>query len=368
MQVAGLGSMGTLGLSQLGKRILFPFGDLATSTLIIDPGSSNTRIYHPESGLLLSEPSLVARNTLTGEIVAFGKEAKELLGRTSRFIDVLSPLRNGRIADLDAAAAMLKFFLHKALPRRVRNPEMIIAVPSAATPLERRAMIGAASRAHASNVLLVEQCLMAAVGAGLSITTPTGSVIADIGGGTTDIAVVSFGGLVYSRSVPVGGLQMDRAIADYLRLKQHVLIGDSTAEQIKLEMGSAAPLERGLQFGVTGRDVVTGLPCDVTLTDVDIRDILGETLDQIGTEILTALQHVPPELLGDIKMRGIVLTGGISQLRNIEQRFRNMTGLPVSVADNPFENILRGAAKLLRDPKVLGRLSIREEQTLKRAA
>lgn len=360
--------MGTTGLGQLGKRLLFPFGDPATSTLILDPGSSNTRIYHPVRGLLLSEPSLVARNTLTDEIVGFGKEAKELVGRTSRFIEVLSPLRNGKIADLDAAAAMLKFFLHKALPRRVRNPAMVIGVPSAATPLERRAMITAATRAHASEVRLVEQCLMVAVGAGLPITTPTGSVIADIGGGTTDVAVVSFGGLVYSRSVPVGGLEMDRAIGDYLRLKHHVLIGDSTAEQIKLEMGSAAPLERGLQFGVTGRDVVTGLPRDVTLTDVDIRDILGETLDQIGTAILNVLEHVPPELLGDIKVRGIVLTGGISQLRNIEERFRGVTGLPVSVADHPFENVLLGAAKLLRDPKMLARLSIREEQTLMRAA
>ena len=368
MQVAVFGSMGSLGLTQLGRRVLFPFGDSSPNTLIIDPGSSNTRIYHPVRGLLLSEPSVVARNSLTSEIVGYGKEAKELLGRTSRFIEVISPLRNGRIADLDAAAAMLKFFLHRALPRRLRNPAMIIAVPSAATPLERRAMIIAGKRANATDVVLVEQSLMVAVGVGLSITTATGSVIADIGGGTTEVGVVSFGGLVYSRSVPVGGLQMDRAIADYLRLKHHVLIGDATAEQIKLEMGSAAPLDRGLHYGVTGRDLVTGMPRDVSLTDVEIRDILGETLDQIGAAILSAVEHVPPELLGDIKDRGIVLSGGISQLRNIEERVRKATGLPVSVADNPFENVLLGAAKLLRDPKMLARLSIREEQTLKRAA
>ena len=360
--------MGTMGFSQLGKRVLFPFGDSSTNSLIIDLGTSNTRIYHPVRGLLLNEPSLVARNLLTGEIVGFGKEAKELLGRTSRFIEVVSPLRNGKIADLDAAAAMLNFFLRRALPRRLRNPAMIIAVPSAATPLERRAVMVAAKRANASDVLLVEQSLMVAVGVGLPITTPTGSVVADIGGGTTEVAVVSFGGLVYSHSVPVGGLEMDRAISDYLRLKHHVLIGDATAEQIKLEMGSAAPLERGLHYGVTGRDLATGMPHDVSLTDVEIRDILGEALGQVGVAILSAIEHVPPELLGDIKDRGIVLTGGVSQLRNIEERFRGVTGLPVSVADKPFNNVLLGTAKLLRDPKMLARLSIREELTLKRAA
>lgn len=359
--------MATLALIQKAKCILFPFGDSSSNTLIIDLGTSNTRIYHPVRGLLLNEPSLVARNLLTGGIVGFGAEAKEILGRTSRFIEVVSPMRNGKLADLDSASAMLKFFLQRALPRRFRNPAMIIAVPSSATPLERRAVMVAATQANASDVLLVEQSLMVAVGVDLPITAPTGSVIVDIGGGTTEVAVVSFGGLVYSHSVPVGGLEMDRAIADYLRLKHHVLIGDATAEQIKLEMGSAAPLERGLHYGVTGRDLATGMPRDVSLTDVEIRDILGETLDQIGSTILSALEHVPPELLGDIKIRGIVLTGGISQLRNIDERFRRITGLPVSVADNPFENVLLGAAKLLRDPKMLARLSIREELTLRRA-
>ena len=360
--------MGTLGLAQLGKRVLFPFGDSSSNTLIIDLGSSNTRIYHPVRGLLLNEPSLVARNILTGEIAAFGGEAKELLGRTSRFIEVVSPMRNGKIADLDAASAMLKYFLHRALPRRFRNPAMIIGVPSSATPLERRAVVTAATQAHASDVVLVEQSLMVAVGVGLPITSPTGSVVVDIGGGTTEVAVVSFGGLIYSHSVPVGGLEMDRAIADYLRSKHHVLIGDATAEQIKVEMGSAAPLERGLHYGVTGRDLATGMPRDVSLTDVEIRDILGEALNQIDVAILTAIEHVPPELLGDIKDRGIVLTGGVSQLRNIEERFRKMIGLPASVADDPFNNVLFGAAKLLRDPKMLAELSIREELTLKRAA
>ncbi|PYY00914.1 MAG: rod shape-determining protein [Acidobacteria bacterium] len=360
--------MGTLGLGQLGRRVLFPFGDSSTNSLILDLGSSNTRIYHPVRGLLLNEPSLVARNILTGETVAFGTDAKEILGRTSRFIEVVSPLRNGKVADLDATAAMLKFFLHRAQPRRLRNPGMIIAVPSSATPLERRAVVAAATRANASDVLLVEQTLLIAVGVGLPITTPTGSVIAAIGGGTTEVAVVSFGGLVYSRSMPVGGLDMDRAIADYLRSKHHVLIGDSTAEQIKLEMGSAAPLERGLHYGVTGRDLATGMPRDVSLTDVEIRDILAEALDRIGTAILNAIEHAPPELLGDIRNRGIVLAGGVSQLRNIEARFRKLTGLPVLVADDPFNNVLLGAAKLLRDPKMLARLSIREELTLKRAA
>lgn len=360
--------MATIALVQMAKSVLFPFGDSSTNSLIIDLGSSNTRIYHPVRGLLLNEPSQIARNILTDEMLGFGAEAKELLGRTSRFIEVVSPMRNGKVADLDGAAAMLKFFLQRALPRRFRNPAMIIAVPSSATPLERRAVVAAATQANASEVLLVEQSLMVAVGVGLPITTPTGSVVVDIGGGTTEVAVVSFGGLVYSHSVPVGGLEMDRAIADYLRLKHHVLIGDATAEQIKLEMGSAAPFERGLHYGVTGRDLATGMPRDVSLTDIEIRDILGEALDQIGVAILTAIEHVPPELLCDIKDRGIVLTGGISQLRNIDERFRRLTGLPVSVTDNPFESVLLGAAKLLRDPKMLAKLSIREELTLKRAA
>lgn len=357
-----------IGIGELSRRVLFPFGDSSANTLIVDLGSSNTRIYHPVRGLLLNEPSLVARNLLTAEVIAFGKEAKELLGRTSRFIEVASPVENGRITDLDAAGAMLKFFLHKASPRRFRSAALIVAVPSGATPLERRTMTLLSDRTNAPNIVLVEQCLMAAIGIGLPITTPTGSVIVDIGGGTTEIGIVSFGGLVFSRSLSLGGLQMDRAIMDYLRVQHHVLIGDSTAEQIKLEMGSAAPLERGLQFGVTGRDLATGLPKDVSLTDVDIRDVLGETLDQIGTAILAALEHVPPELLGDIKQRGIVLTGGVSMLRNIEQRFRALIGLPVSVAENPFENVLRGAAQLLRDPKIMAQLSIREELMMKQAA
>ena len=391
--------MGTLGLGQLGRRVLFPFGDSSTNSLILDLGSSNTRIYHPVRGLLLNEPSLVARNiTFADQAAGTRYHLSKLDLKTGRIANgVTTPVdfsanvvsekdktqldtklktkltfdldkKLYRFADLDATAAMLKFFLHRAQPRRLRNPGMIIAVPSSATPLERRAVVAAATRANASDVLLVEQTLLIAVGVGLPITTPTGSVIAAIGGGTTEVAVVSFGGLVYSRSMPVGGLDMDRAIADYLRSKHHVLIGDSTAEQIKLEMGSAAPLERGLHYGVTGRDLATGMPRDVSLTDVEIRDILAEALDRIGTAILNAIEHAPPELLGDIRNRGIVLAGGVSQLRNIEARFRKLTGLPVLVADDPFNNVLLGAAKLLRDPKMLARLSIREELTLKRAA
>jgi rod shape-determining protein MreB len=319
--------------------------------------------------LLLSEPSLLARNSATGETIAFGSEARDLIGRTSPWVEVISPLRNGVIAQVDAAESMLGFFLRKAYRRpRLRNPLMVIAVPSGTTAVERRAVLSAAYRANASDVFLVEQCLMAAIGLDLPITVPMGNILVDIGGGTTDVAVVSFGGLVYSRTARIGGQHLDRAIVDHIRNHHHVLIGEPTAEKIKLEIGSAAPWGRGVQLGVVGRDLITGLPREVTLTDAEIRDVLAPGIRQIAGVIRDSLERVPPELMADINARGIVLTGGTSQLKNIDCPIREHIGVPVSVAEEASHNVLLGAAKVLRDPKLLAKLAIREELTLKKAA
>jgi rod shape-determining protein MreB len=329
-----------------------------TTDLAIDLGTANTCVYAPGRGIVLNEPSVVASNTVSSRVEAVGTAAKEMLGRTPGHMVAIKPLRDGVIADFEAAEKMLAYFVRKAHRRSgwVR-PRVVIGVPAEITPVERRAVQESAYRARASEVHLVDEAMAAAVGTGMPITDPTGNMIVDIGGGTTDIAVISLAGIVYSRSVRVAGNEMDEAIIDHMKKTHGLLIGERTAENIKIELGSAAPLEERLKMEVKGRHLSNGVPTTVRINDGEIRDALAETVNVIVRAVRDALERVPPELSADICERGIVLTGGGSLLKNLDQRIREDTFLPVAMAEDPLASVVLGAGKMLDDPSLLRRLA-----------
>jgi rod shape-determining protein MreB len=329
-----------------------------TTDLAIDLGTANTCVYAPGRGIVLNEPSVVAFNTVSSRVEAVGTAAKEMLGRTPGHMVAIKPLRDGVIADFEAAEKMLAYFVRKAHRRSswVR-PRVVIGVPAEITPVERRAVQESAYRARASEVHLVDEAMAAAVGTGMPITEPTGNMIVDIGGGTTDIAVISLAGIVYSRSVRVAGNEMDEAIIDHMKKSHALLIGERTAEHIKIEVGSAAPLEQRLTMEVRGRHLTDGVPSTVIVDDREIRDALTETVNVIVRAVRDALERVPPELSGDICERGIVLTGGGSLLKNFDKRLRDDTLLPVSMAEDPLSSVVMGAGKMLDDPSLLRRVA-----------
>jgi rod shape-determining protein MreB len=335
------------------------FFSLFSRDLAIDLGTANTLVYARGKGIVVNEPSIVAINKNTNEVEAVGKEAKEMLGRTPGNIVAVRPMRDGVIADFKITERMLTYFIRKAHNRKMLvRPRIVIGVPSEITPVEKRAVQDSAYRAKASEVHLVEQAMMAAIGAGLPITEPSGNMIVDIGGGTTDIAVISLSGIVYSRSVRVAGNEMDDAIMHYLKRKFNLLIGERTAEQIKIEIGSAFPLDRPLNMEVKGRDLIEGIPKTITVVDAEIREALSECVDTIVNAIRVALERTPPELSADISDRGIVLTGGGALLKNLDSRIRDETGLPVSIADDPLASVVLGTGKLLSDFKLLRKVSL----------
>jgi len=335
------------------------FFSLFSRDLAIDLGTANTLVYAKGKGIVVNEPSIVAINKNTNEVEAVGKEAKEMLGRTPGNIVAVRPMRDGVIADFKVTERMLTYFIHKAHNRKMLvRPRIVIGVPSEITPVEKRAVQDSAYRAKASEVHLVEQAMMAAIGAGLPITEPSGNMIVDIGGGTTDIAVISLSGIVYSRSVRVAGNEMDDAIMHYLKRKFNLLIGERTAEQIKIEIGSAYALEKPLSMEVKGRDLIEGVPKSITVVDAEIREALSECVDTIVNAIRVALERTPPELSADISDRGIVLTGGGALLKNLDKRIREETGLPVSIADDPLASVVLGTGKLLSDFKLLRKVSL----------
>ena len=334
------------------------FFSLFSRDLAIDLGTANTLVYAKGKGIVVNEPSIVAINKTTNEVEAVGKEAKEMLGRTPGNIVAVRPMRDGVIADFKVTEKMLTYFIHKAHNRKMLvRPRIVIGVPSEITPVEKRAVQDSAYRAKASEVHLVEQAMMAAIGAGLPITEPSGNMIVDIGGGTTDIAVISLSGIVYSRSVRVAGNEMDDAIMHYLKRKFNLLVGERTAEQIKIEIGSAFPLDRPLSMEVKGRDLIEGIPKTITVVDAEIREALSECVDTMVNAIRVALERTPPELSADISDRGIVLTGGGALLKNLDKRIREETGLPVSIADDPLASVVLGTGKLLSDFKLLRKVS-----------
>jgi rod shape-determining protein MreB and related proteins len=338
---------------------LRPLSSLFSSDLAIDLGTANTLVYASGRGIVVDEPSMVAVNKNTGDVEAVGREAKEMLGRTPGNIAAIRPMREGVIADFKTSEKMLTYFIQKAHSRKMFvHPRIVIGVPSEITQVERRAVVESATRAKAAEVHLVEQAMVAAIGAGLPVTEPSGNMVVDIGGGTTDIAVISLSGIVYARSVRVAGNVMDNAIMQHLKTRYNLLIGERTAEAIKIEIGSAAPLEKPMTMEVKGRDLIEGVPKTVTIADTEIRDSLADTVTVIVRSIRVALEATPPELSADISDRGIVLTGGGALLRNLDRRISGETGLPVSIADQPLASVVLGTGKMLEDFKLLRKCTI----------
>jgi rod shape-determining protein MreB len=329
-----------------------------TTDLAIDLGTANTCVYAPGRGIVLDEPSVVAFNTAHNRIEAVGAKAREMIGRTPRDLVAVRPLRDGVIADFEAAERMLTDFIRRASRRNGwLRPRVVVGVPAEITQVERRAVKESTLRAKASEVYLVDEPVAAAIGAGLPITEPTGNMIVDIGGGTTDIAVVSLAGMVYRKSVRVAGDEMDEAIMDYMKKAHGLLIGPRTAEQIKIEIGSAAPLDVPMEMEVRGRHIAAGLPKGVRVTDQEIRDCLRSTVDIIVRAVRDALERVPPELSADIYDRGVVITGGGSLLRNLDRRLSQDTDLPVQNAESPLTSVVLGAGKMLSNINLLKKLS-----------
>jgi rod shape-determining protein MreB and related proteins len=349
------------GLKSENSRIhnLRSLFSMFSSDLAIDLGTANTLVYAKGKGIVVNEPSIVAINKNTGEVEAVGKEAKEMLGRTPGNIVAIKPMKDGVIADFKVTEKMLNYFIQKAHNRKMLvHPRIVIGVPSEITQVEKRAVMDSAYRAKASEVHLVEQAMVAAIGAGLPITEPSGNMVVDIGGGTTDIAVISLSGIVYSRSVRMAGNQMDEAIMNYLKRKYNLLIGERTAETIKIEIGSAYPLDKPLTMEIKGRNLIEGVPKTITIDDSEIREALSECISTIMNAIRVALERTPPELSADISDRGIVLTGGGALLKNLDKRIREETGLPVSIADDPLASVVLGTGKMLSDFKLLRKISI----------
>jgi rod shape-determining protein MreB len=338
---------------------LRPLSSILSSDLAIDLGTANTLVYANGRGIVVDEPSMVAINRNTGDVEAVGKQAKEMLGRTPGNITAIRPMREGVIADFKTSEKMLTYFIQKAHQRKLWvHPRIVIGVPSEITQVEKRAVIESATRAKASEVFLVEQAMVAAVGAGMPVTEPTGNMVVDIGGGTTDIAVISLSGIVYARSVKVAGNLMDEAIMHYVKTRYNLLIGERTAELIKIEIGSAAPLDQPASFEIKGRDLIEGVPKCIKLTDEEVRQALSDSVSMIVRSIRTALEATPPELSADIIDRGIVLTGGGAMLRNLDVHIRRETGLPVSLAENPLASVVLGTGKMLDDFNLLKRVSV----------
>jgi rod shape-determining protein MreB len=346
-------------LTRVSLNNLRPWLSLFSADLAIDLGTVNTRVYALGRGIVVNEASAVALDDTTGEVQAVGKEAKEMLGRTPGNIRVVTPLKNGVIADFKVTEKMLHYFIQKAHQRRTLvHPRIVISVPSEITQVEKRAVMESAYRAKAAEVHLVEQAMMAAIGAGMPVLEPGGNMVVDIGGGTTDIAVISFFGIVYSRSLRIAGNHMDEAIVNYLKRKYNLLIGERTAEQIKIKMGSAFALDEPLTMEIKGRSLIEGVPKTVTVDDSEIRGALSECVSTIVSAIRVALERTPPELSADIIDRGIVLAGGGALLKNMDKRIREETGLPVCIADDPLCCVVQGTSKIFSNFKLLRRIEI----------
>ena len=327
--------------------------------LAIDLGTANTCVFARGRGIVVSEPSIVAMNKVTGRIEAVGTEAKEMLGRTPGNITAIKPMKDGVIADFEAAEKMLNYFIKKAHRRSgFLRPRVVIGVPSEITQVERRAVKDSAMRAKASEVHLIEEAMAAAIGAGMPITEASGNMVVDIGVGTTDIAVISLAGVVYGKSVRVAGNELDDAIITHARKTHNLLIGERTAEHIKIEIGSAYPLDMPMSMEVKGRHISEGRPKTITMDDEEIRKALAEPIRSIVQAVHDALERIPPELSADIFDRGIILTGGGALLKNIDKRLREETGLPVQLAEDPLSSVVLGAGKMLSDFDLLRRISL----------
>ena len=331
---------------------------MLSADMAIDLGTANTLVYVKGRGIVLDEPSVVAYVEVKGrrQVLAVGDEAKLMLGRTPGNILAIRPLRDGVIADFEVAEEMIKHFIRKVHNRRsFASPRVVIAVASGSTAVERRAIQESAEAAGARRVFLIEEPMAAAIGAGLPVTEPTGSLVVDVGGGTTEVAVLSLGGIVYSRSIRVGGDKMDEAIIGYIRRNHNLLIGESSAERIKKEIGTACPPENGegSTVEIKGRDLMNGVPKEITISQRQVAEALTEPVGAIIEAVKVALEATPPELAADIVDKGIVLTGGGALLHNLDQVLRNETGLPISIADDPLSCVALGTGRALENAKVM---------------
>ena len=316
--------------------------------MALDLGTANTVVYVRGEGIVLNEPSVVAVNTRTRKVLAVGREAKSMIGRTPAHIQAVRPLKDGVIADFDMCEEMLRFFIERVHQRRWTKPRMVIAVPSGITGVEQRAVQEAAESAGARRPThIIEEPMAAAIGTGLHVWEPTGNMVVDVGGGTTEVAVISLGGIVSSKSIRVGGDEFDNAIVQFVKKEHSLLIGERTAEEIKIMLGSAHPLAREARAEIRGRDLVSGLPRVVSVTTEDIRDGLEESVTAICDAVRGTLDRTPPELAADIMEAGIMLAGGGALLRNLDQRIANETGMPITVAEDPLHAVVRGCGHVL---------------------
>jgi len=335
---------------------------LFSSDLAIDLGTATTLIYQKGKGIVCCEPSVVAvQKDSRGQkkVLAVGKEAKQMLGRTPGHIQAVRPLRDGVIADFEITAAMLRYFINRVHPRRALvKPRIIVCVPFGITEVEKRAVRESAESGGAREVHLIEEPMAAAIGAGLPITEPTGSMVVDIGGGTSEVAIISLAGIVYSQSVRVGGDKMDDAVIQYMKRKYNLLIGEQTAERIKVNVGNAYPLGEVLTMEVKGRDLVAGVPRTLVVNSDEIRDAMSEPVNAIVEAVMVALERTPPELSADIVDKGIVLTGGGALLKNLDVLLREETGLPVMVCDDPISAVVLGSGKALDHIDLLREVAI----------
>ncbi len=331
-----------------------------TKDVGIDLGTANTLVHVRGRGIILMEPSVVAIQRETGEVLAVGDEAKQMIGRTPGNIIAIRPMKDGVIADFDVTQIMLRYFIRRALNKRslFMRPRVVICIPTGVTPVEERAVKEAAIQAGAKEAYLIEEPMAAAIGAGLPVGEPTGNMVVDIGGGTTEVAIISLGGVVTSRSIRVAGDEMDEAIAQYIKRAYSLLIGDRTAEDIKIKIGSAILDGQPETYDVRGRDLITGLPKTVVISSEEVRSALAETLAKIVEAVRVCLEKTPPELAADIMDRGIVMAGGGSMLRGMDRLISKETGIPVILADQPLQAVALGTGKALENIEILRRMPL----------
>ena len=338
---------------------MFGFSGLGARDIAVDLGTANTLVYVRGRGIVLSEPSVVAIDQRTGEVHAVGIEAKRMLGRTPASITAIRPLKDGVIADFDVCEQMLRHFIKKVHHNRFQHPRVVVCVPSGVTNVEKRAVEEATLSAGARHAYLIEEPMAAAIGSGLPTGEPTGSMIVDVGGGTTEVAVVSLGGIVVSHSLRVGGDEMDDAIINYVKRDYKILIGHQTAEELKLEIGSAFPMRQEMKAEIRGRDLVTGLPKTLILTSEEVRDALKDPVDQIVDAVKLTLDKTPPELASDIMDRGIMLAGGGAMLNGLDERLRHDTHMPVHIAESPLTCVAIGSGRSLEEYETIQRTQTR---------
>ena len=340
----------------MGNKLSFLGRDMA-----VDLGTANTLVYVRGRGIVLNEPSVVAINTNTGKIVAVGIEAKRMIGRTPGNIVAVRPLKDGVIADFDVTERMLRYFIQKVHRRRhFAKPRIVVAVPSGITGVEQRAVKEAGYQAGARRVYIIEEPMAAAIGAGLPVHEPTGNMVVDIGGGTTEVAIISLGGIVTSQSIRVGGDELDQAIISYTKKEYSLMLGERTSEEIKMAIGSAYPFDDEPHAEIRGRDLVSGLPKTVVISAEEIRRAIEEPVNTVVDAVKTTLDKCPPELSGDIMDRGIALTGGGALLKNIDERLREETGMPIHMVDNPLDSVVLGSGKCVEDFEALRQVLVPE--------